>query len=87
MDALNSYTCDCAGTGFAGEDCSVNIDECASTPCRHGGTCIDDVNDYRCNCYAGYTGTLALSAARPLRLLIGRPFCPTMKKYYFISML
>lgn len=55
-DGLNSYTCDCAGTGYAGDDCELNIDECASQPCRNGGSCVDDVNDYRCNCYPGFTG-------------------------------
>lgn len=31
-------------------------DECASAPCLHGGTCIDDTNSFRCDCLAGYTG-------------------------------
>lgn len=56
VDGLNSYTCECAGTGYAGDDCSVNIDECAPQPCRNGGTCLDDVNDYHCNCHPAYTG-------------------------------
>lgn len=65
MDGLNSYSCDCGGTGFSGEDCSVNIDECAPQPCRHGGTCVDDVNDYHCNCYAAYTGECPPPARLP----------------------
>ena len=56
MDGLNSYTCDCAGTGYTGADCDVNIDECAPRPCRNGGTCHDDVNAYRCACHPGYSG-------------------------------
>lgn len=55
IDGLNGYTCECAGTGYAGDDCEYNIDECASLPCRNGGTCIDDVNDYHCVCHPGFT--------------------------------
>ena len=32
-----------------------DIDDCADQPCQNG-TCIDAVNDYACNCTAGYTG-------------------------------
>ena len=32
------------------------IDDCAEQPCLNGGTCIDSVNDYICNCVVGYTG-------------------------------
>eukprot|EP00057_Strongylocentrotus_purpuratus_P010040 XP_011664514.1 PREDICTED: fibropellin-3-like [Strongylocentrotus purpuratus] len=30
------------------------IDECASGPCLNGGTCIDNVNSYSCECASGY---------------------------------
>ena len=64
VDGLNSYGCECGGTGYSGDDCALNIDECASQPCRHGGTCVDDVNDYHCNCYAAYTGEYIVSWMR-----------------------
>ena len=35
---------------------TVNIDECASSPCVHG-SCTDNVNGYTCSCIDGYTGT------------------------------
>ena len=35
----------------------ANIDECASSPCQTGSTCVDDVNMYSCTCEAGWTGT------------------------------
>ena len=40
---------------------AADIDECASSPCRNGGTCVDDVNSYQCVCAAGYTANLCQS--------------------------
>ena len=34
----------------------LDIDECDNDPCEHGGTCVDKVNSYSCNCLPGYTG-------------------------------
>jgi hypothetical protein len=31
--------------------------ECEENPCKNGGTCIDGINSYTCECPAGYTGT------------------------------
>ena len=36
---------------------STDINECTSTPCQNGATCIDGVNLFTCNCVPGYTGT------------------------------
>ena len=33
-----------------------DIDDCADQPCQNGGNCTDAVNDYTCNCAAGYSG-------------------------------
>ncbi|KAK3726888.1 hypothetical protein QZH41_005366 [Actinostola sp. cb2023] len=35
--------------------CEVNINDCASNPCRHG-TCIDQINGYKCYCKPGFGG-------------------------------
>ena len=35
----------------------LDIGECASNPCVNDATCVDNVNEYTCNCAAGYTGT------------------------------
>ena len=35
----------------------VDIDECASGPCLNGGTCVDEIDSYTCNCQPGYNGT------------------------------
>ena len=34
---------------------SIDVDECASGPCQNGGTCVDQVNGYQCQCAPGYT--------------------------------
>ncbi|KAL9970534.1 hypothetical protein ACROYT_G022927 [Oculina patagonica] len=32
----------------------VDIDECSSSPCLNDGSCVDDVNTFRCNCTSLY---------------------------------
>ena len=35
-----------------------DIDECVNHTCQNGGSCLDGVNNYSCNCLPGYTGSL-----------------------------
>ncbi|EGW04608.1 Crumbs-like 2 [Cricetulus griseus] len=49
------FLCACP-LGFAGDDCSVDVDECASGPCLNGGSCQDLPNSFQCHCRDGYTG-------------------------------
>ena len=71
----------------------IDIDECASGPCQNGGTCVDQVNGYQCQCSPGYTdlqchtgkGTdqLKRNASVPhfwlLRLHIYFSLCPILR--------
>ena len=36
----------------------TDINECASSPCQFGGSCVDEVNGYSCNCADGYFGSI-----------------------------
>lgn len=36
--------------------CKTNIDECESSPCQYGGTCVDGIARYECVCIPGITG-------------------------------
>ena len=51
----STVTCSCA-PGWTGPTCEENIDECASLPCKHGGTCVDGVNSFSCSCFYGWGG-------------------------------
>ena len=44
-----------------------DIDECVSSPCQNGGTCIDDVNSYTCLCAPGYSGVNCNGGERLVR--------------------
>jgi alpha-tubulin suppressor-like RCC1 family protein len=58
------FTCDCTGTGFTGDNCTTELDECATAGICGQGTCRDLLDDegYSCTCPHGlidvdHTGT------------------------------
>lgn len=38
----------------------LDINECQSSPCHFGATCVDEINGYRCICPIGYSGVKCL---------------------------
>lgn len=44
-------------TGYTGQHCEIDINECYSNPC-HYGTCRDGLASFTCQCRPGYTGRL-----------------------------
>eukprot|EP01134_Creolimax_fragrantissima_P000184 CFRG0184T1 len=51
-----TFTCDCSNTGFTGETCSVDVDECISNPCDNNADCLNTEGSYNCICNAGFSG-------------------------------
>ncbi|XP_072179392.1 LOW QUALITY PROTEIN: uncharacterized protein [Diadema setosum] len=48
--------CTCL-TGFQGELCEEDVNECGGRQCQNGGTCVDQVNGYICQCLPGFSGS------------------------------
>lgn len=44
-------------SGFTGQGCEHNIDDCVQHACENGGRCMDGVNTYNCHCDKHWTGT------------------------------
>lgn len=42
--------CLCDGTGYTGDFCETDIDDCVGVTCNGHGTCHDNVNGYFCDC-------------------------------------
>ncbi|EFO27466.1 hypothetical protein LOAG_01014 [Loa loa] len=64
-NSAGDYDCLCP-LGFTGRHCEVNSNECAQlNPCMNGGRCIDEVNNYKCQCLDGYSGTLCQDSVSP----------------------
>lgn len=51
------FSCVC-DPGYTGKFCHENLNDCASSPCRNGGTCLDGVNSFQCLCREGWEGPL-----------------------------
>lgn len=58
-NTYGSYQCVCVN-GWTGNDCSENIDDCASAACYQGSTCHDRVASFYCECPHGRTGTIII---------------------------
>uniref|UniRef100_A0AAQ5WXD6 Delta-like protein n=1 Tax=Amphiprion ocellaris TaxID=80972 RepID=A0AAQ5WXD6_AMPOC len=52
-----NFSCSC-DPGFTSTYCHENINDCASSPCKNGGTCIDGINSFKCFCPDGWNGSL-----------------------------
>ncbi|KAL6488015.1 hypothetical protein MHYP_G00046410 [Metynnis hypsauchen] len=52
-----NFTCACQ-PGFTGTYCHENINDCASSRCGNGGTCLDGVGSFQCLCPDGWQGEL-----------------------------
>lgn len=56
IDGDRDYTCNCT-VGYEGRNCELDINECLSDPCLHGGICYDLPRGvFSCFCPHGYFG-------------------------------
>lgn len=54
---LQLLTLSSCWSGYTGQHCEIDINECYSDPC-HYGTCKDGLASFTCYCRPGYTGRL-----------------------------
>merc|ERR1711899_502580 len=47
---FSAFNFECDGTGYSGDTCSQNIDECLTNPCQHGSRCNDTLGSFTCLC-------------------------------------
>ncbi len=53
----DGLTCNCAGTGFSGDRCDTDVDECdGANPCENGGLCINETGGFDCDCPPDFVG-------------------------------
>ena len=48
-------TCSCT-TGWTGDFCQNDVDECASEPCDNNANCVNTDGDFTCTCNTNYNG-------------------------------
>ncbi|KAL6459313.1 hypothetical protein MHYP_G00327850 [Metynnis hypsauchen] len=53
---------------FNGTNCEVNLDDCLDHKCQNGGTCMDGVNTYNCQCPPEWTGQFCTDDVDECRL-------------------
>lgn len=55
QNSAGGFHCVCV-SGWGGEGCDENLDDCAAATCALGSTCIDRVGSFSCLCPPGRTG-------------------------------
>ena len=53
-------------SGFIGDTCQINVNDCVSNPCLNGGTCEDLIGGFKCLCSKGSISHLPLALMHSL---------------------
>eukprot|EP00045_Choanoeca_perplexa_P006138 m.52146 g.52146 ORF g.52146 m.52146 type:complete len:1402 (-) comp13482_c0_seq2:40-4245(-) len=53
IDGIQSFQCDCQGTGYTGQTCNTDINECETDACTGGQLCTNTPGSYTCACPSG----------------------------------
>ena len=85
IQTMGPNFCNCSNTGFTGQQCETDVDECETTPCLNNGTCTNSPGSYQCHCTSNYkgdhcqtsTGTLGGSRKGPVTI---EPYHPIFGK-------
>ncbi|XP_052771177.1 fibropellin-1-like [Mya arenaria] len=54
-NTMGGYKCVC-DLGWIGVNCTLDVDECLSSPCKHSSNCTNTPGSYKCDCTIGYVG-------------------------------
>lgn len=58
LHQFRDYKCSCIPS-FEGKNCGQGFQNfCHSSPCLHGGTCVNGETSFSCNCFANVTGDI-----------------------------
>lgn len=63
------YSCKCM-SGFEGDRCEINVDDCIPHACLNNGTCQDEIDAYSCLCLPGYTGEFQSLQVSQVKFLV-----------------
>lgn len=82
-NTVGGFHCVCVN-GWTGDDCSENIDDCASAACYHGATCHDRVASFYCECPHGRTGKFVEFACEYLLRMQLQALCMVLFTHQFV---
>ena len=57
----------CCPPGFIGARCEKVVNQCYSSPCLNGATCLSNSNGFTCQCLNGYSGMFCQSLTDPCK--------------------